>query len=138
MDINKIFELFDDGWKNNDKNIELENYKETPIFKVKMFIKLIKNGGAFKNSVIDVFSKSNIGLDPEMIGDAGDHLMYSRAFYWIDLVDPNSDDYMGFVDVGEFSRFLNLCLKHFEDIEEYEKCAHLNKFLIKLKESLPK
>lgn len=138
MDVDKIFGLFDDSWKINDKIPELENFKASSIFNIKMFIKLIKNGKGFKNSIIDIFSKSNTTFNIDQIDEAGDHLMYTRAYFWIEQVDIKNDEYINFIDLGLFKEYLSLSLKHFENMEEYEKCAHLNKFLLKFKKPLDK
>jgi hypothetical protein len=136
MDVDKIFGLFDDSWKTNDRASELENFKASSIFNVKMFIKLIKNGKGFKNSIIDIFSKSNTTFNLDQIDEAGDHLMYTRAYFWIENVDIEDNEYVSFIDLELFKKYLILSLKHFENMEEYEKCAHLNRFLLKFKRSL--
>ncbi len=136
MDADKIFGLFSDNWKMNDETSNLEDFKNSSTFKVKMFIKLIKNGKTFKNSIIDVFSKSNTEFNLGQLDEAGEHLMYVRAYCWIKEVDVEDGEYLKFIDLKLFKKYLSLSIKHFEGVEEYEKCAHLNKFLKNLKESL--
>ena len=68
MDINKIFGIFDDDeefFTNQNFNvIDDLNIKDTPIYKIGMFEKMILNiKSAVKFQVIDIFKKSDVDFD---------------------------------------------------------------------------
>jgi hypothetical protein len=134
MDLNKIFNLFG-GDLEESKDKELENFKSSSIFKVKMFIKLIKNGEGFKKNFVNFLSSSSSSLEINEIEGAGDYVMFTRAYFWISQVDVERDggEFIEFIDIKELKALVFLSLKYFEEIEEYEKCSFLKKFLEKLR-----
>jgi hypothetical protein len=134
MDLNRVFNLFS-GNLEKTKELELENFKQSPTFKVKMFIKLIRNGEVFKKNLINLLNTSNIPLNTDDVEGAGEFLMYVRAYFWIEQVGlEDIEEFLSFIDVDEFKLYLLMSIKYFEVKEEYEKCAHLNSFLGKLKD----
>ena len=136
MGINGIFALFgfsgeDEESKENIKiKKEFNDYKKTPHFKMGMFFKLIMNGNIFKKQIISFFSKSDPFLDSEGIDDAGEFMMFSRAYFWIEEFKFKSkiwkEDLKKHSD-QEFLTAVKLSINYFEGTEEYEKCAHLKK-----------
>lgn len=152
MDIDNIFGLFGfekDHDKNTKKTLDkLDSFKESPQFKTGMFKKLIWNGRSFKDQVLKFIKKSEefIELDGD-VGEAGDYMMYTRSYFWIqecNLEDEEWQDAIEYYIDEEFIVCIKLCIKYFEEIEEFEKCAFLKKiqnytekqdFLNKLKET---
>jgi hypothetical protein len=65
---------------------ELDVFKETPHFKLGMFHKLIMNGSLFSKQVVKFFAKADPGLDVKGIDQAGEYMMYTRAWFWIEQV----------------------------------------------------
>lgn len=132
MDLNNIFNLFgfnegDDKLNNKIEN-EIIEYKDTPHFKIKMFIKLISNGITFKNQVTNLFINSDINLDLNNVSEAGDFMMYTRAWYWIEQCDLNNEDWkycLSNIPHKKLFTCIDLCNSYYEINEEYEKCAHL-------------
>lgn len=131
MDIDNIFGLF--GFEKNSKREiqnDLDAFKDTPIFKVGMFKKLIWNGVNFRKQLIQFLKKtdSKHGIVDEGLNEAGDYMMYTRAYYWIK--DCNIKDIewekalANYID-EEFVLCFKLCIKYYEELEEYEKCAFL-------------
>jgi len=152
MNIDNIFGLF--GFeKNHDKNLdktfdELNSFKDSPQFKVGMFKKMIWNGRSFKDQVLTFLKKSDEFIELEGdVGEAGDYMMYTRSYFWIqecDLKDEEWTDALDHYIDDEFITCIKLCIKYFEEIEEFEKCAFLKNiqnytekqdFLNKLKET---
>lgn len=136
MGLDNIFALFgfskdeDDEKGNKKMEKELSVYKETPHFKLGMFYKLIMNGTSFKNQIIDFFSKTDEDLNVEGINDAGEFMMFTRAYIWIEGFKFRSKIWRG--DLGKHSNdnFLvavKISINYFESTEEFEKCAHLKK-----------
>jgi len=145
MGLDSLFALFgfsDDGkGGKTDKKTkeEIDAYKNTPYFKMGMFFKLIMNGTAFKKQVLNFFSKSDPSLDLEGIDDAGEFMMFNRAYFWIEGFKFKSkfwkEDLKKHSD-KEFLTAIKLSIHYFEGTEEYEKCAHLKKIEVLVEKNL--
>jgi len=137
MGLNSIFALFgfpEDDNKNSKeiKNMkaELSAYKETPDFKLGMFYKLIMNGTTFKKQILNFFSKADPILDIMKIDEAGEFMMFTRAYFWIGGFKFRSKIWKESLKHYSHEKFLvaiKLSMNYFESTEEYEKCAHLKK-----------
>ena len=147
MSLEGIFALFGfpEGGKENEemKKLEkdLEMFKETPQFKLGMFQKLILNGTLFKKQVLKFFSQSDPELDAEEIDQAGEYMMYSRAYFWVKDCKVKSkfwNEPLRMYVNEDFLCAVKLSINYFEDIEEYEKCAHLKKIQDFIEKNLPK
>lgn len=133
MALSGIFALFgfpEDSKQDKKLKGELLAYKETPHFKLGMFFKLVMNGTTFKKQVLDFFSKSDADLDLKGVDEAGEFMMYTRAYFWIEDFKFRSkiwkEDLKKYSN-EEFLVALKLSMHYFESTEEYEKCAHLKK-----------
>jgi len=151
MDIDNVFGLFGFGKdKNENKKLEnnLEEFKNTPQFKVGMFYKMVWNGNNFRDQIFSFFGNSNLEKDFTLgLDEASDYMMYTRAYYWIqecNLQDKEWEDALIYYLDRELINCLKLSIKYYEEIEEFEKCAFLKKiqiflekqeFLDKLKET---
>ena len=60
MNIGSIFALFGSNENNKNTKKELEVFKETPHFKIRMFSKLISQGMGFRNQVLNFFSNTEV------------------------------------------------------------------------------
>ena len=139
MNIGSIFALF--GSNENDKNIkkELEVFKETPHFKIRMFSKLISQGMGFKNQVLNFFSNTNPKIDTSDLDKAGDFMMYTRAWYWISECNLRKKEWKLALQDNTSKDLLNhieIVLRYFESLEEYEKCSLLKKIQDFIKKNL--
>ena len=87
MDVDNVFGLFGFGKdKNKSKKIEndIEEFRNTPQFKVGMFYKMIWNGNNFRDQIFSFFGNSNLEKDFTLgLDEASDYMMYTRAYYWI-------------------------------------------------------
>jgi len=56
--------------------------------------------------------------------------VYNRAFFWIDKIDLeeelHQDAILHYAD-DHLLTYLKFSISYFQDLEEYEKCAHLKK-----------
>jgi len=145
MGLNSIFALF--GFPEGDKNpeelkkmkTELSAYKETPHFKLGMFYKLIMNGTTFKKQVLNFFSKADPSLDMMGIDEAGEFMMFTRAYFWIEEFKFRSKNWkedLKKYSHDEFLVALKLSIHYFESTEEYEKCAHLKKIQVLVEKNI--
>jgi hypothetical protein len=145
MALEDIFSLFgfsDDGKEDLKRiEVELDMFKDTPHFKLGMFHKLIMNGNLFSKQVIKFFSKADPGLDANGIDQAGEYMMYTRAWFWIEQVRIRKKEWKEALKQyasEDFAVSVKLSISYFEDIEEYEKCAHLKKIQDFIEKNLPK
>jgi len=138
VDANKIFGLFGGEEENpkpafdheNDLSYLLDDYKNHPLFWVGMFKKLIHNHKTFNKKIISFFSKMDEELDLYDVEQAGEFVVYNRAWFWISKINTQdricqeailhyADDYL--------LTYIRFTISYFEEFEEYEKCAHLKK-----------
>jgi hypothetical protein len=138
MDVNKVFGLFggeDESPKpdfdhENDKSYLLEDFKKHPLFWVGMFKKLIHNHRTFSKKIIGFFSRMDEELDLYDVEQAGEFVVYNRAFFWINKIDvtekSHQDAIIRYAD-DYLLTYLKFSISYFQDLEEYEKCAHLKK-----------
>ena len=145
MALDNIFSLF--GFPDKDdeerKKLEadLEVFKETPHFKLGMFHKLIMNGSLFSKQVVKFFAKADPGLDLKGIDQAGEYMMFIRAWFWIEQVQLRKKEWKEALKQysnDEFVVSIKLSINYFESTEEYEKCAHLKKIQDFVEKNLPK
>ena len=144
VDINKIFGLFNNEEPESlrekaEMTDTLLNYKEHPLFWVGMFKKLIHNHKTFEHKILDFFSNMDEELDLYDVEQAGEFVVYNRAWFWISKINTQdricqeailhyADDYL--------LTYVRFAISYFEDFEEYEKCAHLKKIQNILEELL--
>jgi hypothetical protein len=137
MDIDKIFDLFDNKEPNlqKEKNQEIDviiDYKNHPLFWVGMFKKLIQNHQVFNDQLLKFFDKLDEGLNIKDVDKAGEFLVFNRSYEYIQKVDPDNlaaqEALFRFADI-HLKIALELSINYFQEYEEYEKCAHLKKIL---------
>jgi hypothetical protein len=144
MDANKIFGLFNEDEYNSSPEKAKAIYdaldlKEHPLFWVGMFKKLIHNHKTFNRKIMSFFSKMDEELDLYDVEQAGEFVVYNRAWFWISKINPQdricqeailhyTDDYL--------LTYVRFAISYFEEFEEYEKCAHLKKIQNILEELL--
>ena len=130
MDVNKIFGLFsNENTGSQETEVAVSDYKDHPLFWVGMFKKLIHNHKVFNHKVMDFFSNIE-ELDAYDVETAGEFVVYNRAWHYISKIDLQDricqEALIHFSD--EFlETYLRFTIHYFEELEEYEKCAHLQK-----------
>lgn len=133
MDLGKFFSYFSPAPEDGDNQIlqdSLKNFKGTPIYKIKVFERLILNGIAFKKSIVNFFNQADENLDVIQIELAGEFMMYNRAWFWIDQMDWDDDLWVADLKRASNENLLTavrLSIHYFEEQEEFEKCAFLKK-----------
>jgi len=104
---------------------DIIEFQKTPYYKIGMFLKLLKNGSNFKSQIVSFLSTSDKDLDPVSIGNAGDFIMYARAWFWIESCDIKDEEWLEAFEVfreHDIELFLEQSLQYFLINEEYEKC----------------
>jgi hypothetical protein len=115
---------------NQDMSYLLEDYKQHPMFWVGMFKKLIYNHKVFNAKVLNSFKDLDGELDMNDVENAGEFIMYNRAWYWINKIDIKETLHQNalthYADEILLT-YTKVVILYFQELEEYEKCAHLKK-----------
>mgnify|MGYP003636112880 FL=1 len=137
IDVDSLFGLFPDGEDLNKGNTKVYiDFTKNPIYWVGMYKKLVLNHINFNKKIVKFFKESNQELDVEDMSNAGEFVVYHRAWHYISKIDINVEEHVTAIDkYGDeyLDTSLELGIHFFEEHEEYEKCAHLKKILDKLK-----
>ena len=137
MNIDKIFNMFASEVKPAPESIVLVDFKDHPYYWVGMFRKIMLNYDVFSKKFISLFREDGSQVDMNDIEKAGEHFVYERAWEYISklniTIPLHLNTLLQFRD-PVLVKNLNKTLLHFQDSEEYEKCA----FILKLIEELKK
>lgn len=115
---------------NQDMSYLLEDYKQHPMFWVGMFKKLIYNHKSFNDKILNSFKDLDGELDMNDVENAGEFIMYNRAWYWISKINIKESLHQNalthYADEILLT-YTKVVILYFQELEEYEKCAHLKK-----------
>lgn len=131
MDVNKIFDLFNDKYDEDNKKIindVLIDFTRLPEYNIRMFIKSFLNSGVLEKKMDKLLK--NINIDGSDITDISNKLMYNMAWKYLSELDLDQEyDILVIKNIKEkeFDMGLNKSMKYFEMMEEYEKCAFIYK-----------
>lgn len=138
INLDNIFSLFSSNEELDGVNSEVQiDFSQTPIYWIGMYKKLVLNHINFNKKVLKFFQESNQELDVEDIKDAGEFVVYHRAWHYIQNVDIDNKEHIIAIEkyADEYlDTALKLGISFFEQSEEYEKCALLKQILDKSKE----
>ena len=132
MDINKIFDLFDSSSKDElvqDRSAVVNDFKEHPAYWLGMYKKLIFNQKLFSQRIIYHLNKLDTDQDLEVVGN---NLAFERGWHYIQKFDVNEEIHKDSIILLLDSILLKTLedgIYHFQEKEEYERCAHLKKIL---------
>lgn len=147
MDFNRIFDLFGSGYDdpslNTQKEIEelrkLEEFKETPAFKLGMFKKIIFNHLSYKDRIINLFRHIKPELNIFELEQAGENITFERGWDFISQCNLKKEEWQQSLELyntKDFKKALNLTKGFYQELEEYEKCAYLKSILDFLEKDL--
>jgi hypothetical protein len=138
----KIFSLFDDSSEAQEKVKEqkksLAVFNNSPYHKLGMFTKLIVNHFIFHAKLEKFLKKEEPTYNVESTREASEFVVFNRAFNYLNQINPLDKEVTFAVldfDNKILTKTLESALTYFEELEEYEKCAHIHKFQKILKES---
>lgn len=139
MNKDTIFGLFDDS-SNSDSTIvnSVIAINDGPYYKLGMFTKLILNHFVFHNKLQKFLQKEEPSYNVKSTKEASEFVVFNRAWNYISKIDINIKEHIfAILDFNPklLSSSLESALLYFEELEEYEKCAHLFKIKNILKES---
>ena len=133
MSIDNIFELFSEGDDLDGINNEVYiDFSTTPIYWIGMYKKLVLNHINFNKKVLKFFKEANCELDIEDMKEAGEFVVYNKAWYYIQNIDLTNVDHL--LAIHEYSdEYLDTSLKlgvhFFEQHEQFKRCALLKSIL---------
>lgn len=138
INIDNIFELFstNEDLEGNNTVVHID-FTKTPIYWIGMYKKLVLNHINFNKKVLKFFKESNQELDIEDMKDAGEFVVYNRAWHYIQNVNIDVEEHVIAIEkyCDEYlDTALKLGISFFEQHEQYERCALLKKILDKSKE----
>ena len=126
MDINQIFDLF----SSDEERVEntYVNFDEHPYYNIGMFKKLILNNTNYNFNLSLSLQQENPNWDIDDIIDMGENILFNRAYsfiYKLDLNDPTHSETLNTFADTILLKCLVTSIKHYELLEEFEKCAFL-------------
>lgn len=138
IDVNDIFSLFPNSGSKKEEVVEdIVDITSSPKYWLGMHKKLVLNHINFKKKALKFFKESNHELDIEDVKKAGEYVAYNKAWYYIKKINLSDENHiLDIIEYGDdlLETSLELAIQYFQDIEEYEKCAHLLKILKKSQE----
>ena len=136
INIDNFFDLLSDDSDVGSDDVYID-FKNTPVYWVGMYKKLILNHINFNKKVVEFFKEANEELDSDDVKEAGEFVVYNRAWSHIQKIDVNKKDHINAIE-KYCDEYLDISLKlgilFFEQSEEYEKCALLKHILDKSQE----
>lgn len=138
MNLDNIFDAFEqpeEDPKMDDVNL-LIDFSDHPLYWIGGFNKIISNHLFFKKYTVKTFKNVSPDSNLEMLEQAGEHLMYEKAWDYIKNLNVNNPLHIDCLKAKSDEKLLNSLestLAFFESIEEYEKCILLKELQDKVK-----
>jgi hypothetical protein len=139
MNFNNIFNTFSNSEENLDEVSLPVDFSEHPLYWIGGFNKIISNNIFFIQYVIKHSKNTSPELNLEELEKIGENLMYDKAWDYIKNIKINNVFHIECLKLKADEKFLlalKTSVKHFENLEEYEKCALLKSIEIKVKDFL--
>ena len=130
INVNKIFNMFEESQDTGFPGTVYIDFKDHPAYWVGMFEKTILNYENYCVKILQLFKNASPVLDLEDIKDAGEYIVFNRAFEYIKDLDLTNNSHLDSLESRSSKRLVNYIIKsidYFVSVEEYEKCAILKK-----------
>lgn len=101
-------------------------------FKMEMWKKTVLDYIYFKDKFVKAFLSMDEELNKAELEETGTLISFSKAWNYIQDIDFDDEEWIKAIYLSsgdEFEYSLELGIKYFESLEEYEKCAILLKIL---------
>lgn len=137
MDKNRIFNLFSDNPQNSSLQEIHVDFMDSATAKIGMFVKLIQNNIIFNQKMKQFFKQMEKDFNEESTRKSSEFTVFNRAWFYIKDVNIEEDEHLAALihyDVKHLLDSLKRAVKFFEELEEFEKCAHIHKIEKLLKE----
>ena len=147
MNFDHIFNLFNsdgDGFDRTlndgfEKEVEFDEFRTTPLYKLGMFEKMILNHDHLVQSISNIFKNSNDPINIPEVEEAGEYIAYNRAWEYIRECELNDTCWIEgllFRDNEYLTTAVKMAIHYFEGLEEFEKCSFLKKIQLFLEDNL--
>ena len=138
MDINKIFNLFGSGSEDNikDEKMVFIDFKDHPAYWLGMFKKLILNHKLFGKKINNFLQQLDPEMDTSEMRESGDYIAYERAWHYIQKFDLNEESHREAINLvidKDLLKTMEDAISYFQELELYERCAHIKKISDELK-----
>jgi hypothetical protein len=140
INLDNIFSLFSpegEIGKNNDK--VFIDLTQNPIYLIGMYKKMVINYVVSSSKIVESLRILNPQLDPQDIADAGDYILFNKAYGYIEnitLDNPEHIKALNKLSDDDLIFTLEYGIQYFIKEEQYENCYHLTEILKKIKEFL--
>ena len=138
MNKDKIFGLFEEKGNETNHLEKLDLPYNDSYMKIGMFTKLILNHFVFHAKLEKFLQQEEPSYNIQSTKEASSFVVFNRAWHYLKQVNPNDKETVFTIlefNPNSLNKALDSALQYFEDIEEYEKCAHIFKIKTILKES---
>ena len=128
IDVNKIFDTFEEPTDSGFPGTVYIDFKDHPAYWVGMFEKTILNYENYCVKLLHLFKTASPTLNLDDVQDAGEYIVYNRAFEHIKDLDLTNKSHLDSLENRTSKRLRNYLVKsieYFITVEEYEKCAIL-------------
>ena len=128
IDVNKIFDTFEEPTDSGFPGTVYIDFKDHPAYWVGMFEKTILNYENYCVKLLHLFKTASPTLNLDDVQDAGEYIVYNRAFEHIKDLDLTNKSHLDSLENRASKRLRNYLVKsieYFITVEEYEKCAVL-------------
>lgn len=128
IDVNKIFDTFEEPTDSGFPGTVYIDFKDHPAYWVGMFEKTILNYENYCVKLLHLFKTASPTLNLDDVQDAGEYIVYNRAFEHIKDLDLTNKSHLDSLENRASKRLRNYLVKsieYFITVEEYEKCAIL-------------
>lgn len=128
IDVNKIFDTFEEPTDSGFPGTVYIDFKDHPAYWVGMFEKTILNYENYCVKLLHLFKTASPTLNLDDVQDAGEYIIYNRAFEHIKDLDLTNKSHLDSLENRASKRLRNYLVKsieYFITVEEYEKCAIL-------------
>lgn len=127
MDKNKLFDILGLSIDKKDisqKQKEIDSEYDIRFIRIKMFTKLIESVSEFKKNI-----KRKEGFeDSYSYNKLADSVIFSRSISFIETISAQDIQFISELDnsnIQKFKKALQVTIKYYEQLEEYELCAFL-------------
>ena len=133
MNLDRVFEQLA---QSDNPNVKIINYYEdSPSMAIGMFNKIIINHLNFNEKVRVFFEGQEMDFNPDDLKSASEFVIFHRAWFYLSnlqLGRKRDEEALSISANDDFKLTLNLAIKFFESIEDYEKCAFVLRVLEKI------
>ena len=134
MDPNSIFSLFDSEPENQEKLPEkdIKDLSKHPYVSLGLFTRMILRGESAVDNSMSFLKLINPEMDLDSAREFNTYMVYLSGFTYLSrlsLEDPLHQEVLSEKAGDDFLLACSKSIQHFSEMEEYEKCAFIKKFV---------